>query len=130
MVTSHLLSSSAFVSLNELPYRNLASADCPAGEHFIFFMADATPRLGVPLRKDCSVFCAGPLLDASVTLDLFPWFEEGRLAKAALKPAKVEAIFGLWGFVSAQGSFILPLTRAGWQISEADVSRKRDSNRK
>lgn len=125
MVTSHLLSSSAAVSLNELPYLNLASADFPAGELFSCFVTDVTPGLGVPLRNDCSVFCVGPLLDAFVALDLFPWLEQCWLAKAALKPAKFREIFGLRGCGSALGSVLLSLNRAGWQISDPDVSKNK-----
>lgn len=123
MVAPQLLLSSASVSLNEVPNLNLASVDFPAGEPLVCFVTDVPPGPGDPFRKDCRVFCVGPLLDTFVTLDLFPWLEQAWFAKAALNPAKFGEIFGLWGFGSALSSVPLFLNRAGWQISDADVSR-------
>lgn len=135
MVTSQLdtaLSLSESVSLSVVPYLNASSTDFPTGKHFAgslagfagdFTLGVLEGGLTVPLKKDCSVFCAGPKLAALPTLDLFPELELWWLEKAAFRPARFRDDFGLWVTGSFPGSPVFSLDGTSWQISDAFVSR-------
>ena len=126
MVKSQLES----VSLTVVPYLNPSSTEFLTGELFAGFFAvfkgDLTPRvqlvgLTVSLKKDCSLFCVGPMLAAFAALTLFPEGKLWWLEKAALRPARFRDDFRLWVTGSSPDSGVLSLDGTTLQISGVAV---------